>query len=242
MTTLARTVFAATVGAIAGHALARRGGQKTSGAEERGGVGGAKLAAESLQLLIEGEQKLLALFDARQANADARMTATATAALALPAATLALAKPLERSEDFFKWMYGGVVVLVALVFIGRMFFSWRRRRDEPGKRRVAFSSESRTAAKTREDWWRLCDHEGTDDPTAVQQQALKMWHARAQHSRNMAQVKDVASVAVAVLFVVALGMSVAMVAEGDFWTEEPPSAPDDQGQRGMTGTKMPKST
>jgi hypothetical protein len=188
--------------------------------EERGGDDRA-----SLQLLIEGEQKLLALFDARQVSADARMTAAATGALALPAATLALAKPLARSEALFKWLYGGVVVLVALVFVVRMLVGWKRRSKEPGKGRVAFSSESRAAAEAREAWW---DCEETEAPIAVQRAALKMWRTRAQHSRDMAQVKDVASIAVALLFVVALGISVGMVAEGDFWTEAA-AATDDPG-------------
>jgi NADH:ubiquinone oxidoreductase subunit 6 (subunit J) len=224
VTTLARTLFAAAVGAIAGHALARRDTEKPRGIEERGGVDRAKLQAESLQLLIEGEQKLLALFDARQASADARMTGAGTGALALPAATLALAKPLEHSEHFFKLMYAGVVVLVAIVFVVRMLVgSWKRRKNGPGRARVAFSSESRAAAKARKEWW---DCEGTDAPIAVQQRALMMWRTRARHSREMAQSKDIASVAVALLFVIALVISVAMVAQGDFWTEAPTAMND----------------
>jgi hypothetical protein len=220
----ARTLFAATVGAITGHALASRRNRKQHQIMRRDGpVDRAKLWSDSLQLLIEGEQKLLALFDARQASADGRMTAAATGALALPAATLALAKPLERNEDLFKKLYAGVVRVVALVFVVRMLVGWKTKKKEPG-RGTQSSHRSprrrRTRARSGEGF------EGKEAPVAVQQQALKMWRTRAQHSRDMAQIKDVASLAVALLFVIALGLSVAMVAEGDFWTEAPTATDD----------------
>jgi hypothetical protein len=52
----------------------------------------------ALSPLIEGEQQLLAGFDARQANADTKTAAAVAAAVAVPTLTLTLAKSLAEHE------------------------------------------------------------------------------------------------------------------------------------------------
>lgn len=187
--------------------------------DERGGIGGSGLdgqepTVEALGLLIEGEQKLLAVFDARQASADAKLTAAVTGALALPAAALALHRPLNADEGLLKWGYAIVVALVAILFLLRTYGGWLRRREptpnEPGRKsKKTISAESEEAAAARDAWWGC---EGTADPITVQEYALALWRTRAQHSRHIAQVKDIIAVVGGCVFVIALALMVVLVA------------------------------
>jgi len=95
----------------------------------------AKLDLDAIKLLIEGEQRLLGLFDARQGSADTKLTAAATGALALPAATLALAERLTIAPNALKLGYAIVVVLV-IIAIGLRLWNGAalRRRDKDLKK------------------------------------------------------------------------------------------------------------
>jgi len=55
-------------------------------------------ATKALELLIDGELKLLAIYDQRQSNADSRTTALATSAIGLPTVVLALAKGFSTNK------------------------------------------------------------------------------------------------------------------------------------------------
>jgi hypothetical protein len=178
---------------------------------------------EALRLLIEGEQRLLALFEARQASADAKMTAAFTGAVALPAATLALAEPLKANEKHLKWAYAFVVGLLAVVLVMRFLSGLRRRytegvveRNGHHRRRRMLSTESLDAALARKEWWKC---EATTDPLTVQAQALELWRTRAKHSRKTAQFKDFAAGIAGAAFILALAILIYLVSEADFTTD-----------------------
>ena len=84
-----------------------------------------------LVVLVEGEQRLLAVFDARQASADAKLTAALTGALALPTATVALAgaSSLSAHPVVLRGGYAAVVGAVILLLVFRLWNGgrWRKR-------------------------------------------------------------------------------------------------------------------
>ncbi|HEU0318541.1 MAG TPA: hypothetical protein VFR49_14495 [Solirubrobacteraceae bacterium] len=174
-----------------------------------------RLDGAALTILIDGEQRLLAVFDARQDRADAKLAAAATGALAIPAATLALASA-KTPTTVEALAYGADIVFIIFVLMLRFLTgevvrarvgsgvdaSTERRR--PWGRRVV-SSESVASAAAREAWWSLGP---SADPLVVQVQALELWRTRAQHSRQVAQRKEKAAglagaVFAAVLLVIA---------------------------------------
>lgn len=174
------------------------------------------LSTEALRLLIENEQKLLAAFDARQASADARMTASLTGALALPVATVALAKT-QTDEGTFQCLYAVVVGLVCAAVLIRACVGFKYRKESSGHGR-RWSSESIEAATARGHWWGT---ENDTDPGEVSRRARELWRSRAQNSREIAQIKDIASIAAAVALVAALVVSVILVFGADFWRDAP---------------------
>ena len=163
-----------------------------------------RLHPETLRILIEGEQKLLAVFDARQASADAKLTAAATGALALPAAVLALRDPLGVPPETLRCGYGVVVVLVSVVFLLRMWGGWK-----PSKGRK-ISTESPESKDARDVWWAS---RGSERPETVQARALALWRTRAEHSREIAQDKDFLAFLGGTVFVIALLLMAALVAD-----------------------------
>jgi hypothetical protein len=216
VTAPAKMMFWVLAGVIAVRMLAGRHAEKRAADDE--GVAG--LNAEAFRLLIEGEQKLLALFDARQASADTKMTAALTGALALPTATLALANPLKADETLLKVAYAAIAFLVIVILVMRFGSGIGRRNAERAKReelggrpKKKLSTESLDAALARDAWWKC---EATADPLTVQALALELWRTRAKHSRDIAQVKDRAAAIAAAAFVFALIISAILVIRAEF--------------------------
>jgi len=200
-------------------------------------------AAKALPLLIDNEAKLLAAYDARQASADARITALATASVALLTLTLSLSKAFARNPARLHVVYAVVVVAAVLVGFARAWNGWRRRavgKMTDDDLAAARSKSARTpgengaGARTKNAWtisseavevaqarraWRAYQRETpvrVADQIRVQQLALRMWRARADDSRRIAQTKDKLSAAAAIVFAVALGLSAYLVAHADF--------------------------
>ena len=168
-------------------------------------------ASKALDLLIEGELKLLAICDIRQASADSRTTALATAAIGLPTLILGLSKSFASNALLLKVGYVAVIVLAAVGALGpRSWNAWRRRHDQPG---FHVSSEAVEVADARDDWrkYQRDMAAGDTDPIRVKQLALQMWRTRAIDSRKVAEIKDVLSVIAAVAFALALVVSAGLV-------------------------------
>jgi hypothetical protein len=89
----------------------------------------ADRVSKALDLLIDGELKLLAIYDQRQANADTRTTALASAAIALPTLILGLSKSFASNALLLKVGYVTIIVLAFFVFAARSWNAWGRRRD-----------------------------------------------------------------------------------------------------------------
>jgi hypothetical protein len=182
-----------------------------------------EMAAKALELLADGEIKLLSVYDARQASADSRTTALATAAVALPTLILSLSKALTNNGPLL-WVGYALVILAAAVVIGvRAWGGWRRRRTredgtEPDHHKVGAEA---LAVKVARRAWRTYQQEtavANADPIRVRQLALDMWRTRANDSHNVAQIKDKLSVAAAAAFLLALILSALLVAYADFGT------------------------
>jgi hypothetical protein len=205
---------------------ARDGWAVDAGATEALDTGQKERLSSALDVLIDGEAKLLAIYDARQASADARIAAFSTGAAALPTLTLSLTDGFTGNETLFEGIYVAVVVAAVLVLVPRAWNAWRRRaiqRDEAlGQRRfwkgLELSAEAAAVSATRKAWrdyQRTTPVEGAD-PLHVRQLALAMWRARAQDSHKVAQFKDVLSVVAAVVFGFALLISIILVLHADF--------------------------
>lgn len=187
------------------------------------GIGDAqplKLEADAFAVLVDGEQRLLTLFDARQDRADTRLAATATGAVALPAVTFAL-HSLKLSDVWLIIVYGLEIVLIIAVLILRSTsgMEWRARTDGRSRgdvvtgprrreklrfwRRYALSAESFESDRALKVWW--ANGPGTD-LFVVQSRALDLWRTRAQRSRELAHRKEKAAAkaiaAFAILFLV----------------------------------------
>ena len=87
---------------------------------------------KALDALIDAELKLLAIYDNRQASADARTTALATAAIGLPTLILGVSKSFASNALLLKIGYAGVIVAAFIVVAARSWNAWRRRRNLPG--------------------------------------------------------------------------------------------------------------
>jgi hypothetical protein len=200
---------------------------------------------KALDLMIEGEQKLLAVFDARQASADTKTAAAVAAAVAVPTLTLTLGKSLAQHEAWLNVTYGLVVLAVTAAVLARAWSGHRRRTydvmsyrqvlDEKERRDAAakqgsgrarrapkqLTTESMAAKAAREDWWRYQVKDGKtrldgDDVNAVRELALTMWRARAADSRQTAQDKELVTLFAALAFVFALIASAVLVVIADF--------------------------
>jgi hypothetical protein len=212
--------------------------------DDRGtAVADANLDATALSSLIDGEQRLLELFDARQARADAKLAAAATGALALPAATLALASPLAIHAGQLKVAYAIVVGLVILVFSAQLWNGGKlRRRDRARKVADATSGTKRHSevadatpgtsnpngriSEIRRRWTLSTESadaqearrawqnlEPTADPLIVQSCALKLWRTRAIDSREIAHGKEKVAAMAGFVFALALAATVLL----GFW-------------------------
>jgi hypothetical protein len=187
---------------------------------------------KALDLLIEGEQKLLAVFDARQATADAKTTAAAAGAILLPAATLTLAGAVGNNGAWLKVVYVIVALLAAITVVVRTWTGTKVRKAEDhlpaphgdlaaekaaaGRRGKKLSTESLAAARARDKWW-ACDLRTASAPDDVRELAANMWRTRAKHSRHLAQDKEMAATIAAGVFIVALLLSAVLVVVAD-WT------------------------
>jgi hypothetical protein len=184
-------------------------------------VGVSDDVADALALQIAEEQKLLAAYEARQAAADSKLTAAATGALALPAATLALAQPLHIDPSKLKVVYVVIVALVIVIFALRTWNGgklMRRRRDGDAEhetddfsgrvrrlRTIRYSTESRRSRAAREAWWR-CPEVATMH--TVQTLALELWRSRCEHSRDIAHGKEKLAAVASFVFIAALSLTI----------------------------------
>jgi len=202
-------------------------------------VGDDKKASvqKTLELLIDGEVKLLAACDARQASADTRTTALATGAIALPTLTLSLSNVFAKDPFPLQALYVVVVATAGLLVLLRAWNGWRGRRinttdaaalgtdasatavaveDQRPQLRALWtiSAETIDVTKARKAWraYQRTTSLEDADPIRVQQLALDMWRARAKDSHKVAQIKDKLSVVAAVVFVAALTTSAVLVA------------------------------
>ena len=132
---------------------------------------------KALDALIDAELKLLAIYDNRQASADARTTALATAAIGLPTLILGVSKSFASNALLLKIGYAGVIVAAFIVVAARSWNAWRRRRNLPG---IHISSESKVVAEAGEDWQAYQHQHRVDqaDPIRVKQLELRLACAR----------------------------------------------------------------
>ena len=198
---------------IAGNEAAAHGETWRIGLEAAVPADHTERVGQALDVLIDGELKLLGIYDARQASADARTTALATAAIGLPTLILSLSKSFASSAVLPKVGYV-VIILVAFVVVGaRSWNAWRRRRSDPKHPGPLISAEAAGVATAREAWYayQRVTALPDSDPIRAKQLALEMWRARAVDSRRVAQIKDILSVAAAIAFGIALGVSAYLV-------------------------------
>jgi|GEM_PF-6049934 hypothetical protein len=178
---------------------------------------------KALDLLIDGELKLLDIYNARQASADTRTTALASAAIGLPTLILGLSKSFASDALLLKVGYVVIIVVAFIVVAARSWNAWRRRRGDPvsaeaadvarARQRWHFSAEAAEVAQARLQWreYQRDTAPGNSDPIRVKQLALKMWRTRAVDSRHVAEIKDVLSVVAAIAFGIALIVSAGLV-------------------------------
>ena len=169
--------------------------------------------AKALDLLIDGELKLLALYDARQASADTRTAALATAAIGLPTLILTISGSFASHAVLLHVGFIVIAAVAAFVVFARSWNAWRRRANDPKHLHLHISAEAAAVAQARRQWRGYQDDTPVDagDPIRVRQLALKMWRARAMDSRRVAEIKDVLSVIAAVAFAIGLAVSVYLV-------------------------------
>ena len=168
---------------------------------------------KALDLLIDGELKLLAIYDARQASADTRTTALATAAIGLPTLILTISRSFASKALLPKVGYV-VIIIMALVVVGaRSWNAWRRRRTDHTHPGPLISAEALNVVRARREWRDYQRTKTVDDtdPIRVRQLALEMWRTRAMDSRKVAEIKDILSVVAAVAFALALAVSAYLV-------------------------------
>lgn len=196
-------------------------------------------ATRALELLIDGELKLLAIYDSRQASADTRTAALATAAIALPPLILSLSKSFRSNAALLHVSYFAVVIVAIGIVLARAWNAWRRRaHDKPSEIGATETEKHATNAKAnaKPSWWPRISAEGPAvkdarekwrkyqddthldqaDPVRVQQLALEMWRARADDSRHVAEIKDIMSVAAALLLALALLITGILVVNAHF--------------------------
>jgi hypothetical protein len=183
---------------------------------------------KALDLLIDGELKLLDIYNARQTSADTRTTALASAAIGLPTLILGLSKSFASNALLLKVGYVAIIVAAFIAVAARSWNAWRR---QPGRRLISteaasapqlpqrwrkvlrISAEAPDVAKAR-DQWRDYQHDmapGNRDPIRVKELALEMWRTRAIDSRRVAEIKDILSVVAASAFGIALIVSAGLV-------------------------------
>lgn len=184
-------------------------------------------ATKALDLLVDGELKLLAIYDARQASADTRTTALAAAAIALPPLILSLSKAFTSNSTLLHWGYLAVVILAILILIIRGWNAWRTRqptknqprlKSQPKHKWLYVSADSAAVADAREKWrdYQVKTGVGKTDPVRVGQLALEMWRARADDSRKVAHIKERLSVLAGILLVFALVITAILVMNAHF--------------------------
>jgi len=186
---------------------------------------------KALDLLIDGELKLLDIYNARQTSADTRTTALASAAIGLPTLILGLSKSFASDALLLKVGYVVIIVGAFIAVAARSWNAWRRQPGRRGRRRI--SAEAASAPQPRQRWrevlrisaeapdvaqarkrWRDYQHDtapGNHDPIRVQELALEMWRTRAIDSRRVAEIKDILSVVAASAFGIALTVSAGLV-------------------------------
>jgi hypothetical protein len=151
----------------------------------------------------------------------------ATGAIALPSLTISLVKAFANNPALLRGAYVVVVVAAGIVVFLRAWSGWRRRRVNATDARLAalrthpswtISAEGIDVAEARKAWrdYQAKTRLGETDPLRVQQLALDLWRARARDSHTVAQIKDGLSVAAAIVFVAALGLSAYLVGNADF--------------------------
>lgn len=175
--------------------------------------------AKALDLLIEGELRLLSASEARQSAADTRMTALLTAALALPTLALSLAKDLKVDRTALRWVIAGVGAVIVVLVLLRAWGGWRRRRTlaSSGELNVQdlppLSAEAPAVRGAVGAWrgYQDATQLAEAEPIRVRQLALRICRARAEDSRQLATSKDRVSAAAAVVFTLALGASIGLL-------------------------------
>ena len=168
---------------------------------------------KALDLLIDGELKLLALYDARQASADTRTAALATAAIGLPTLILAISNSFASHAVLLHVGFIVIAAVAALVVFARSWNAWRRRANDPKHARFHISAEAASVAQARRQWreYQRDTLVAAGDPIRVRQLALEMWRTRARDSRNVAEIKDVLSGIAAIAFAIGLAATVYLV-------------------------------
>ncbi len=166
---------------------------------------------KALDLLIDGELKLLDIYNARQNSADTRTTALASAAVGLPTLILGFSKSFASDALLLKVGYVVIIVVAFIVVAARSWNAWRRRRGGSGLLRI--SAEADGVAQARKRWrdYQRDTAPGNSNPIRVKQLALEMWRTRAIDSRRVAEIKDVLSVVAASAFGIALIVSAGLV-------------------------------
>jgi hypothetical protein len=178
-------------------------------------------AIDALERLIDGELKLLAIYDARQASADTRTAALATAAIALPPLLLSLSKSFTSNAALLRVGYLVVVIAAIGILLVRVWNAWRTRpstNTEGVAGGLHVSAEGAAVADARAKWrgYQKVKQVGQADPVRVRQLALEMWRTRADDSRRVAEIKDIMSVAAALLLAIALLITGILVVNAHF--------------------------
>jgi hypothetical protein len=172
-------------------------------------------SADALDLLIEQEQKLLAVYDARQTSADGKAAAALTAALALATVIPTTAKSLSAENgDIFLNIIFLVVAGTALVALAaRVLGGYKHHRGK------ILSTEGEGAKKARKALWKYPPDGSYPDPDYVRRVALALWRNRAKDSRKLAIRREKwAGGAGGLLALVLLAFSVWLAIYGDWGT------------------------
>jgi hypothetical protein len=187
----------------------------------------AKVRGEALDLLIEQELKLAAVYDARQSSADSRAAAALTAAFALLSVAAAVAKEAGDTPHWAIYVALAAIALLAVAAVAsRVLAGIRFRRasasaaegrerarasgGRTGERREPLlSAEGESARHAREDLWSgQADGKSANE---VRELALTLWRGRAQDAREGAIAREKWAGGTAVLLALAVLVSVAVV-------------------------------
>jgi len=167
-----------------------------------------KSRADVLDLLIDQEHKLLAVYDARQTRADGKAAAALTAAVALGTVTLTAADLSGTNADVLHVSFAFVALTAAVSFAARILGGIAFHR---GRKLTSESDMTKGARRLLRNY----DIKGTD-PNRVRELALDLWCSRATDSHKAAIRREKWAAGAGALLAIVLGCMTLLVISGDF--------------------------